>query len=55
MVHFGHAPEVRAARALTLADAYAAHPERFVRRPPTPPDLPSAVWINPPAKEVSAQ
>ena len=55
MVHFGRAPEVRAARALTLADAYAAHPERFVRRPPAPPELPGAVWINPPAKEVSPQ
>ena len=55
MVHFGRAPEVQAARAAVLADAYAVHPERFVRRPPTPPGLPSAVWINPPAKEVPPQ
>jgi len=54
-VHAGRAPEVRAARAVVLAGAYAAHPERFVRRPPTPPGLPSAVWINPPAKEVKPQ
>lgn len=47
-VHFGLAPEIRAARAITLADAYAAHPERFVRRPPAPPELPTAVWINKP-------
>ena len=32
-----------------LTAAYAAHPERFVRRPPAPPALPAAVWINPPA------
>ena len=31
-----------------LASAYAAHPERFVRRPPHPPKLPTASWINPP-------
>jgi putative transposase len=55
-VHFGRAPEVQAARAEVLAGAYAAHPERFVRRPPTPPELPSAVWINPPPeKEVPTQ
>ena len=56
MVHFGRAPEVQVARAAVLADAYAAHPQRFVRRPPTPPDLPTAVWINPPLeKEVPPQ
>ena len=38
VVHAGQAPEVRAARAITLDAAYAAHPERFVRRPPTPPE-----------------
>jgi putative transposase len=55
MVHFGRAPEVQAARAVTLARAFAAHPERFVRRPPRPPELPTAVWINPPAQEVPPQ
>lgn len=50
-VHAGLAPEVQAARATVLAQAYADHPERFVRRPPTPPELPTAVWINPPSKE----
>ncbi|MER3417804.1 MAG: hypothetical protein C4343_01520 [Chloroflexota bacterium] len=55
-VHAGRAPEVRAARAITLDAAYAAHPERFVRRPPTPPELPTAVWINKPIeKEVPTQ
>jgi len=51
IVHAGRAPDVQAARAAVLARAYAAHPERFVRRPPTPPELPTAVWINPPAKQ----
>jgi putative transposase len=31
-----------------LSAAYAAHPERFVSQPPTPPVLPAAVWINAP-------
>jgi len=50
-VHAGMADEVTAARAITLTRAYEAHPERFVRRPPTPPALPTAVWINPPKKK----
>lgn len=56
IVHAGQGPEVRAARAITLDAAYAAHPERFVRRPPRPPELPTAAWINKPAeKEVPTQ
>ena len=47
-VHYGHADKLHQARAQVLAAAYAAHPERFVRRPPTPKPLPTAVWINPP-------
>ena len=35
-------------RAGVLDGAYAAHPERFVRKPPRPPKLPTASWINPP-------
>ncbi len=50
-VHAGRATEVTAARAVTLDAAYATHPERFVRQPPTPPEVPTAVWINPPARE----
>jgi putative transposase len=48
MVHFGQAQSVLARRGRVLADAYAAHPERFVRRPPEPQALPTAAWINPP-------
>jgi putative transposase len=47
-VHYGHAAQLHQARARVLAAAYAAHPERFVRRPPAPKPLPTAVWINPP-------
>ena len=47
-VHYGKAQEVIAARAAILTAAYAAHPERFVRKQPVPTALPSAVWINPP-------
>jgi putative transposase len=35
-VHFGRASQVIAARQAVLTGAYAAHPERFVRRPPRP-------------------
>ncbi len=48
-VHHGHAHAVLAARQATLDAAYAAHPERFVRRPPQVAKLPKEVWINPPA------
>jgi len=47
-VHCGGAQQAIAHRQQVLQNAYAAHPERFVRRPPTPPVLPPAVWINPP-------
>lgn len=50
-VHYGHAEDVRAARAHTLAAAYARHPERFVRKPPQPPVIPTNVWINEPQPE----
>lgn len=46
-VHHGTAAHVRAQRQATLDTAYAAHPERFARRP-LPPKLPTQAWINPP-------
>lgn len=46
-VHFGTTEQVREQRAATLAAAYAAHPERFARRP-TPPEIPAVAWINEP-------
>jgi putative transposase len=47
-VHSGRAEAVTSARAVVLEGAYAAHPERFVGKPPQPPRLPQAVWINKP-------
>ncbi len=51
IVHYGQASVVTKKRAETLLAAYKLHPERFVRRPPTPPEPPEAVWINPPKAE----
>lgn len=49
-VHYGRGPEIIAARQHVLDAAYAQHPERFVRKAPQAPQLPEAVWINPPAR-----
>ncbi len=51
--HHGQAPALHAAREHVLDAAYARNPERFVRKPPVPPELPTAAWINKP-KEVAA-
>ena len=48
MVHKHRSVEVIAARQLQPDRAYAARPERFVNHAPVHPELPSAVWINPP-------
>jgi putative transposase len=53
-VHCGRAQQAIARRQDILTRAYAAHPERFVHRPPTPPQLPEAVWINPPDPDRAA-
>jgi putative transposase len=47
-VHVGRAEQIIHARQMVLGDAYAAHPERFVGKPPQPPRLPEQVWINKP-------
>jgi putative transposase len=47
-LHHGRAEVVTEARQLVLSAAYADHPERFVNKPPQPPSIPTAVWINPP-------
>ena len=51
MVHYGKVAEVWEQRKEVLLAAYTAHPERFVRRQPAPPALPTAVWINKPQGE----
>jgi putative transposase len=53
-VYFGRAPDVLAARQHVLDAAYAAHPERFVRKPPTSGAPPSEVWINKPLTSAPA-
>ena len=49
-IHFGQAEAIHAARKATLDTAFLKTPERFVRKPPRPPHIPTAVWINPPKK-----
>ena len=53
-VHHGHAKRLYAARAHVLDAAYHRHPERFVRKPPAPLDLPTAAWINKPKEAAAA-
>jgi putative transposase len=53
-VYHGQAEQLHADRARVLATAYAATPERFVRRPPRPPALPTAAWINKPDEQEAA-
>ena len=52
-VHHGQAKQLHAARARVLEAAYTRNPERFIRKPPAPPELPTAAWINKP-KEAAA-
>lgn len=53
-VHFGRAEGIQIERARVLQTAYTAHPERFVRHPPAPPQRPSVAWINKPTEVVPA-
>jgi len=48
VVHYGQAQAAYDARSQVLVAAHDAHPERFVRQAPRPPQLPTAAWINPP-------
>jgi putative transposase len=50
-VHDGRAQQLHDQRTSVLADAFARTPERFVRKLPVPPALPTAVWINKPENE----
>ena len=53
-VHYGQIDAVHAARQLTLDQAFGENPERFVKKAPTPPNKPTAAWINPPTPKSSA-
>jgi putative transposase len=54
VVHYGRAEAVLKARKEVLHAAYQKHPERFVRKEPSPQPLPEAAWINPPKEAMSA-
>jgi putative transposase len=53
-VHYGQIDAVHAARQVTLDQAFRENPERFVNKAPTPPDKPTAAWINPPTPKSRA-
>lgn len=55
MVHSGQAAAVLRKRHEVLEDAYAKHPERFVRHPPRPQALPPEVWINNPVAAIELE
>ena len=52
-LHYGRAELIQAQRGEVLDAAYAAHPERFVRKRPKPPQLPETAWINEPPEEAT--
>ena len=54
-VHYGLADQTQKARGTILSAAYAAHPERFVKKRPVPPSVPTAVWINKPKEHPVSQ
>ncbi len=54
-VHYGHAAATTVARSQALAQARAAHPERFTNHnDPKILELPEAAWINPPPQPAPA-
>src|SRR4051794_41966913 len=53
-VHYGRAEAIHAERQSVLDAAYNRTPERFVRRAPTPPSVPTAAWINKPTSTEEA-
>ena len=54
-VHYGTATAIREQRADVLDAAFAANPDRFRGRRPTPPKLPTVAWINDPSREALIQ
>jgi len=54
-VHYGQTDAIQVARQDTLNQAFRNNPERFVNKPPTPPDKPTAAWINPPPPTLKIQ
>jgi putative transposase len=54
-VHEGRCEAIRTRRAQILDAVYVEHPERFVRKPPEPPALPTVAWINEPKEDITTQ
>ena len=54
-VHYGRAATIVEGRRQVLLDFFGAHPERFVKATPKPPEIPSAAWINPPTTKTTHQ
>ena len=54
-VHYGRAGAILEQRRAVLEAAYAAHPERFVRKPPEPTAPSPAAWINRPAPVLTTE
>jgi putative transposase len=52
--HHGQAQQLSDQRAVVPSEAYTRNPERFVRKPPAPPELPTAAWINKPETKEAA-
>lgn len=52
-VHYGTAEQIREQRGHTLDAAYQRHPERFVIKPPQPPQIHETIWINKPEQEAN--
>ena len=50
----GQTDAVYAARQATLAITFQQTPERFVNKAATPPEKPTAAWINPPVPKSRA-
>ncbi len=50
VVHHGRAQDFLQRRQRVLDQAHATNPDRFIRAAPNVPQLPAAVWINPPEK-----
>ena len=53
-VHYGLAQKKWRQRERTLIAAFRAHPERFPHGVPSPPLVPTQVWINKPQTEAAA-
>lgn len=54
-LHFGQAQQIFDQRQTVLDKAFAAHPERFVTGQPTPPMIPTEVWINKPPQQTDTR